>query len=46
MTTNSDTEVRANEAASAAKENLAYTIGVQAYIYGFATVELYRTFYQ
>ena len=28
-----------NDAALAAKENLAYTIGVQAYIYGFATVE-------
>ncbi len=35
-----------NEAVSKAQENLAYTIGVQAYIYGFATVELYRTFYQ
>jgi len=29
-----------------AKEDLAYTIGTQAYIYGFTTVELYRTFYQ
>lgn len=29
-----------------AKENLAYTIGVQAYLYGYATVELYRTFYK
>jgi DNA sulfur modification protein DndE len=29
-----------------AKENLAYTIGVQAYIYGYPTVELYRTFYE
>jgi len=35
-----------NDAALAAQENLAYTIGVQAYIYGYATVELYRTFYQ
>ncbi len=35
-----------NEAAYKAQENLAYTIGVQAYIYGFATVELYRTLYQ
>jgi hypothetical protein len=34
-----------NEAVYKAEENLAYTIGVQAYIYGFATVELYRTFY-
>ncbi len=31
--------------AYAARENLAYTIGVQAYIYGYPTVELYRTFY-
>jgi len=29
-----------------AKENLAYTIGVQAYIYGYPTIELYRTFYE
>jgi len=29
-----------------AKENLAYTIGVQAYIYGYPTVELYRTWYE
>jgi hypothetical protein len=35
-----------DEAADKARENLAYSIGVQAYIYGFATVELYRTFYQ
>jgi len=35
-----------NEAVSKAQEHLANTIGVQAYIYGFATVELYRTFYQ
>ena len=36
----------ADETANKARENLAYSIGVQAYIYGFATVELYRTFYQ
>lgn len=29
-----------------AKENLAYTIGLHAYIYGFATVELYRSFFE
>lgn len=29
-----------------AKEDLAYTIGVQAFIYGYPTVELYRTFYE
>jgi hypothetical protein len=46
MTTSSEREGGSNEAAYAAKENLAYTIGVQAYIYGYATVELYRTFYQ
>ncbi len=34
------------DAALAAKENLAYTIGVQAYIYGSATVELFRTFFE
>jgi len=29
-----------------AKENLSYSTGVNAYIYGYATVELYRTFYE
>ena len=32
--------------ADKAREDLAYTIGVQAYIYGYATVELYRTMYK
>ena len=30
----------------AANEDLAYITGVQAYVYGYATVELYRTFYE
>jgi hypothetical protein len=29
-----------------AKEDLAYTIGLHAYLYGYATIELYRTFYE
>ncbi len=29
-----------------AREELAYTIGVQAYIYGYPTMELYRTFHE
>jgi hypothetical protein len=28
------------------QEELAYTIGVQAYIYGYPTMDLYRTFYE
>ena len=32
--------------AEKAREDLAYTIGVQSYIYGYATVELYRTMYE
>ena len=39
-------DVVQNDQVFKAKENLAYTIGVQAYIYGYATVELYRTFYE
>ena len=47
MTTDAETKAKSrNEASYEAKVNLAYTIGLQAYIYGFATVELYRTFYQ
>ena len=46
MTTQSETTTKSNDAAYSAKENLAYTIGVQAYIYGYATVELYRTFFE
>jgi len=41
-----DKKAMSNDPASKSKENLAYAIGVQAYIYGYATVELYRTFYQ
>jgi hypothetical protein len=46
MTTQSETTTKSNDAAYSAKENLAYTIGIQAYIYGYATVELYRTFFE
>jgi hypothetical protein len=46
MTSNLNTKIQSNEASFSAKENLAYTVGVQAYIYGYPTVELYRTFYQ
>ena len=34
----------AHDPKDAATEDLAYVTGVQAYVYGFATVELYRTF--
>lgn len=32
--------------ADKAQEELAYTIGVQAYVYGYPTMDLYRTFYE
>jgi hypothetical protein len=36
----------AHDPTDVATEDLAYITGVQAYVYGYATVELYRTFYE
>jgi hypothetical protein len=36
----------AKKQASSAQENLAYTLGVQAYIYGQPIMDLYRTFWE
>ncbi len=36
----------ADDAAQNVRENLAYSIGVQAYIYAYPVMDLWRTFYE
>ena len=40
------TQADAKSNAATAQENLAYTVGVQAYIYGQPIMDLYRTFWE